>query len=124
MALIVLGIQNLRSINETADPETVDQLLRQTGQRLQESLHPGDTVAHLIADEFLLLLDGFDSDAAVAVADRIQQLLLKPQHINGHDLALDCRLGIAAFPADGQSAQTLLERASIAMKDAAQLPGH
>ncbi|KJH75739.1 putative bifunctional diguanylate cyclase/phosphodiesterase [Pseudomonas sp. ES3-33] len=123
MALIVLGIQNLRSINETADPETVDQLLRQTGQRLQESLHPGDTVAHLIADEFLLLLDGFDSDAAVAVADRIQQLLLKPQHINGHDLALDCRLGIAAFPADGQSAQTLLERASIAMKDAAQLPG-
>jgi diguanylate cyclase len=124
MALIVLGIHNLRSIKETADPETVDQLLRQTGQRLQESLHPGDTVAHLIADEFLLLLDGFDSDAAVAVADQLQQLLLKPQHINGHDLALDCRLGIAAFPAEGQSAQILLERASIAMKDAAQLPGH
>jgi len=124
MALIFLGIENLRSINETADSETVDQLLRQTAQHLQVSLNPGDTVAHLIADEFLLLLDGLDGDAAVAVADQLQQLLLKPQHINGQDLALDCSLGIAAFPADGQSAQNLLERASIAMKDAAKLPGH
>lgn len=124
MTLICMGIHNLRAINETADPETVDQLLRQTGRRTQALLHAGDTVAHLIAEEFLVLLDGVDSDAAVAVADKLQQLLLKPQHINGHDLALDCRLGIAAFPADGQSAQTLLERASIAMKDAAQMPGH
>nr|WP_284738965.1 EAL domain-containing protein [Pseudomonas sp. CG7] len=124
MALICMGIHNLRAINETGDPETVDRLLRQTGQQTQPLLHPGDTVAHLIAEEFLVLLDGMDSDAAVALADRLQQVLLKPQHINGHDLALDCRLGIAAFPADGQNAQTLLERASIAMKDAAQMPGH
>ncbi|WP_434700252.1 putative bifunctional diguanylate cyclase/phosphodiesterase [Pseudomonas sp. D1-1] len=124
IALICMGIHNLRAINETVDPETVDRLLRQTGQQTQALLHPGDTVAHLIAEEFLVLLDGMDSDAAVALADRLQQVLLKPQHINGHDLALDCRLGIAAYPADGQSAQTLLERASIAMKDAAQMPGH
>ncbi|MFL1525980.1 putative bifunctional diguanylate cyclase/phosphodiesterase [Pseudomonas sp. O230] len=123
MALVYLGIDNLRAISEAAGPESVDQLLRQTGERLQVALRPGDTVAHLIADEFLLLLDGFDSDAAVAVADQLQQLLLKSQRINGHDVALDCRLGIAAFPVDGQSAQTLLERAAIAMKDAAQIPG-
>lgn len=123
MALVYLGIDNLRAINESAGPEAVDQLLRQTGERLQVALRPGDTVAHLIADEFLLLLDGMDSDAAVAVADQLQQLLLKPQRINGHDLTLDCRLGIAAYPVDGLSAQTLLERAAIAMKDAGQIPG-
>ncbi len=123
MALVYMGIDNLRAINETAGPESVDQWLRQTAQRLQVALRPGDTVAHLIADEFLLLLDGMDSDAAVAMADQLQQLLLKPQRINGHDLVLDCRLGIAAYPVDGLSAQTLLERAGIAMKDAAQLPG-
>ncbi|MEO6680259.1 MAG: EAL domain-containing protein [Pseudomonas sp.] len=123
MALVYLGIDNLRAINESAGPESVDQLLRQTGERLQVALRPGDTVAHLIADEFLLLLDGMDSDAAVAVADQLQQLSLKPQRINGHDLTLDCRMGIVAYPVDGLSAQTLLERAAIAMKDAAQLPG-
>ncbi|WP_338572381.1 EAL domain-containing protein [Pseudomonas canadensis] len=123
MALIYLGIDNLRAASEAAGPEAVDQLLLTVSQRLQAALRPGDTLAHLIADEFLLLLEGAGSDEAVGMADKLQQLLLRPQRINGHDLALDCRLGIAAYPADGESPQTLLERAAIAMKDAAQMPG-
>ncbi|WP_158683202.1 putative bifunctional diguanylate cyclase/phosphodiesterase, partial [Pseudomonas gingeri] len=55
--------------------------------------------------------------------DQIQQLLLKPQRVAGHDMALDCRMGIAAFPADGQAPEELLGRAAIAMKDAEQMPG-
>jgi len=123
MALIYLGIDNLRAASETAGLDAVDQLLLETGGRLQAALRPGDTLAHLIADEFLLLLEGAGSEEAVGMADQLQQLLLRPQRINGHDLALDCRLGIAAFPADGESAHTLLERAAIAMKDAALMPG-
>ena len=123
MALIYLGIDNLRAASETAGPEAVDQLLHNVSNRLQATLRAGDTLAHLIADEFLLLLEGAGSEEAVGLADKLQQLLLRPQRINGHDLALDCRLGIAAFPADGDSAHTLLERAAIAMKDATQMPG-
>ncbi|CRM59281.1 Cyclic di-GMP phosphodiesterase Gmr [Pseudomonas sp. 8 R 14] len=123
VALIYLGIDNLRAASETAGPDAVDQLLLAVSRRLEAVLRPGDTLAHLIADEFLLLLEGAGSDEAVGMADKLQQLLLRPQRINGHDLALDCRLGIAAFPADGESPHTLLERAAIAMKDAAQMPG-
>ncbi|VVN53306.1 hypothetical protein PS687_01267 [Pseudomonas fluorescens] len=123
VALIYLGIDNLRVASETAGPDAVDQLLLAVSRRLEAVLRPGDTLAHLIADEFLLLLEGAGSDEAVGMADKLQQLLLRPQRINGHDLALDCRLGIAAFPADGESPHTLLERAAIAMKDAAQMPG-
>ncbi|OAJ46838.1 bifunctional diguanylate cyclase/phosphodiesterase [Pseudomonas marginalis] len=123
MALIYLGIDNLRVASEAIGPQAVDQLLLTVSQRLQAALRPGDTLAHLIADEFLLLLEGAGSDEAVGMADKLQQLLLRPQRINGHDLALDCRLGIAAYPADGANPITLLERAAIAMKDAAQMPG-
>ncbi|MBD9457144.1 EAL domain-containing protein [Pseudomonas sp. PDM05] len=123
MALIYLGIDNLRAASETAGPEAVDQLLQDVSRSLQGALRPGDTLAHLTADEFLLLLEGAGSDEAVGLADKLQQLLLRPRRINGHDLALDCRLGIAAYPDDGESADTLLERAAIAMKDAAQMPG-
>ncbi|MBA2927251.1 EAL domain-containing protein [Pseudomonas sp. CCUG 57209] len=123
VALIYLGIDNLRVASETAGTDAVDQLLLAVSRRLEAVLRPGDTLAHLIADEFLLLLEGAGSDEAVGMADKLQQLLLRPQRINGHDLALDCRLGIAAFPADGESPHTLLERAAIAMKDAAQMPG-
>ena len=123
IAVIYLGIDNLRVASETAGPDAVDQLLLTVSRRLEAVLRPGDTLAHLIADEFLLLLEGAGSDEAVGMADKLQQLLLRPQRINGHDLALDCRLGIAAYPADGDSALTLFERAAIAMKDAAQMPG-
>jgi diguanylate cyclase (GGDEF)-like protein len=123
VALIYLGIDNVRVASETAGTDAVDQLLLTVSRRLEAVLRPGDTLAHLIADEFLLLLEGAGSDEAVGMADKLQQLLLRPQRINGHDLALDCRLGIAAFPADGESPHTLLERAAIAMKDAAQMPG-
>jgi len=123
MALIYLGIDNLRAASETAGPDAVDELLLNVSRRLQAVLRPRDTLAHLIADEFLLLLDGAGRDEAVGLADKLQQLLLRPQRIAGHDLALDCRLGIAVYPDDGDSAQSLLERAAIAMKDAAQMPG-
>ncbi len=123
VALIYLGIDNLRAASETAGPDAVDQLLLAVSRRLEAVLRPGDTLAHLIADEFLLLLEGAGSDEAVGMADKLQQLLLRPQRINGHDLALDCRLGIAAYPADGESPHTVLERAAIAMNDAAKMPG-
>ncbi|MFN3354879.1 MAG: EAL domain-containing protein [Pseudomonas sp.] len=123
VALIYLGIDNLRVASETAGPDAVDQLLLAVSRRLEAVLRPGDTLAHLIADEFLLLLEGAGSDEAVGMADKLQQLLLRPQRINGHDLALDCRLGIAAYPADGESPHTVLERAAIAMNDAAKMPG-
>ncbi|WP_416426581.1 EAL domain-containing protein [Pseudomonas sp. App30] len=123
MALLYLGVDNLRALSEGAGPAFVDGLLKQVSQRLQATLTPGDTLAHLIADEFLLLLEHTDSDSAVARADKLQQLLLKPHRFNGHDVALDCRIGIAAFPADGANAEELLGRAAVALKDASQMPG-
>ncbi len=124
VALVYLEIGNLRAISEAGGPDAVDLVLQQVGQRLQKALRAGDTVAHLIGGEFLLLLQNAASDGAVATADNLQQLLLKPQRIAGHDVILECRMGIAAFPGDGLAAEELLGRAAIAMKDAEQIPGH
>ena len=123
IALIHIGIGNFRSINDSLGQDGGDLALQQLGRRLQAALRPGDSLARLVADEFLLLLDNCDSDSAVAIADTLQQLLLKPLSIGAQDLAVDCRFGIAAFPADGDNPEDLLRRAGIAMQDAAQQPG-
>jgi diguanylate cyclase len=123
MALLYLGIDNFRAINEASGAEGVDQMLQQVGARIQAELRPGDTVARLTANEFLLLVENTGSDGAVAMADKLQQLLAQPQRIGGHDIALECCVGIAAYPADGDAPQELLSRAAIARQDAAQLPG-
>ncbi|MBU1330093.1 MAG: EAL domain-containing protein [Gammaproteobacteria bacterium] len=123
MALLYIGIGNLRVISESCGPGGADLAIQQMTRRLQSVLRPGDSIARIIADEFLLLLENTDSDNAVAIADQVQQLLIKPLQIGIADIAMDCSLGIAVYPANGTSADDLLRRASIAMGDAAKLPG-
>lgn len=123
VALLYLGIGNFRSINESYGSAIGDQVLQQLGQRLQASLRPGDSLARLLADEFLLLLEQADSDSAVALADRLQQRLAQPLRIVNVEMQLDCQIGIAAYPLDAETAEELLRRAGLAMHDAAQQPG-
>jgi diguanylate cyclase (GGDEF)-like protein len=123
VALLYLGVDNLRALSESGGPAYVDKMLQQIAAILLEVVRPGDTVAHLITDEFLLLLENMDGDNAVATADRLQQVLLQPHRFGGHDLVVDGRIGIAAYPADGLGAEELLSRAAIAMKDAGDMPG-
>ncbi len=123
VALLYLGIGNFQSISEHYGAACSDQMLQQLSQRLQGSLRPGDSLARLLADEFLLLLEHADSDSAVAIADRLQQRLAQPLRVVNVEMALDCRIGIAAYPLDGETAEELVRRAGIAMHDAAQLPG-
>ncbi|MDY0936130.1 bifunctional diguanylate cyclase/phosphodiesterase [Pseudomonas viridiflava] len=123
VALLYLSIENLSAINESSGTEGVEQLLLQVGQRLQSTLRAGDTVARLSANEFLLLLDQITIDGAVATGDALQRLLSEPQRIDNHDIALECCIGITVYPENGNSAQELVNRAAIARKDAAFLPG-
>ncbi|EPM57921.1 HAMP domain/GGDEF domain/EAL domain protein [Pseudomonas syringae pv. actinidiae ICMP 19071] len=123
VALLYMGIENLKTISESSSAEGVDQLLRQVGQRLQGNSRPGDTVARLSANEFLLLLDNTTSDGAVGIADAMLRLLSEPQRIDNHDYALECCIGITVYPEHGDSAQELVNRAAIARKDAAFIPG-
>lgn len=123
-ALLYLGISNFRAVNENVGSQGGDQALQHLSQRLQATLRPGDSVARIIGDEFLLLLESADCNSAVGIADRLQQLLLKPMRIGNQDITLECRMGIACYPVDGSSAQELLRRATIAMQDAAGMASH
>lgn len=123
VALLNLGIGNFRSINETCGAGGSDLALQQVSRRLQAVLRPGDSLARLLADEFLLMVDGSDRDSAVASADQLQQLLIKPLRVGTHDIALDCAIGIAVYPQDGATPDELLRRANLAMRDAATAPG-
>jgi diguanylate cyclase (GGDEF)-like protein len=123
MTLLYLAIDNLLSINDSCGSAGVDQLLQQLGRELQAALRPGDTLARLAANEFLVLLDNTGSDAAIAIADKFQRLLGLPQHVDNLDLSLECSIGIASYPEHGAAADDLLKRAAIARQDAASLPG-
>ncbi|WP_439889295.1 putative bifunctional diguanylate cyclase/phosphodiesterase [Pseudomonas sp. MBLB4123] len=123
MALLYLGVGNLSAVSDSCGPGSGDLAMQQLSRRLQATLRPGDSLARVTADELLLLLENADSDSAVAAGDRLQQVMLAPLSVGSVRVALECAIGIAACPADGDDAQSLLRRARIAMQDAAQLPG-
>jgi len=123
MAILCLCIDNYLAINESCGATGTDQLLRDIGQELKATLNPGDTLARLTANEFLLLLDHIGSDGAVASADRLQRMLSQTQHVDGNDVVLECTIGIVGYPAHGNSVDELLQRAAIARRDALHMPG-
>ncbi|MBF6026490.1 EAL domain-containing protein [Pseudomonas sp. P115] len=124
VVLLYLGIENYRVINEGFGPEGVEEMLREASRCLAMSLLASDTAARIAGSEFLVLLENTEIDRAVARADRLYALLTEPQRIGNDEVRHEVSIGIAAYPADGQQVEELINRAAIARHDAASLPGH
>ena len=124
VVLLYLGIENYRVINEGFGPQGVEEMLREASRCLSMSLLASDTAARMAGSEFLLLLENTGIDRAVARADRLYGLLTEPKRIGNGEVRHEVSIGIAAYPADGQQVEELINRAAIARHDAANLPGH
>lgn len=76
----------------------------------------GDTVARNGGDEFVLLIDdGISKNHFATVAEKILQLFKTPFLIQEEEIFSACSIGISIFPQDGETAETLLHHADIAM---------
>ncbi|WP_073524372.1 putative bifunctional diguanylate cyclase/phosphodiesterase [Pseudomonas fluorescens] len=124
VVLLYVGIENYRVINEGFGPEGVEYMLCEASRCLSMSLLASDTAARIAGSEFLLLLENTEIDYAVARADHLHGALTQPLRIGNDEVRHEVSIGIAAYPADGQQVEELINRAAIARHDAASLPGH
>ena len=124
VVLIYLGIENYRVINESFGPGGGELIMRESARVMLDTLRERDTAARITGNEFLLLLESTQIDAGVAMADRLYALLKRPLSIDGHEVSLEVYMGIAVYPLNGQNAEELINRAAIARRDAATLPGY
>ena len=53
---------------------------------------------------------------AATVAEKIHALISRPHRIDGHELFVTPSIGVAVFPDDGDSTETLMNRAELAQK--------
>jgi len=76
LALLMIDIDNFKSYNDTCGHAAGDECLRQVARVIQQSLHrPGDIVARIGGEEFVVLLPGIDQSGAMVVAESIQSML-------------------------------------------------
>lgn len=122
-ALLSFDLDGFKPVNDTYGHAAGDKLLAEIGRRLVDSVRPGDMVARMGGDEFLVLVPtgrDTDEDWLRAVALRVQATIGRPMPIEGHWLVVGASIGIARFPRDGDESGALLRKADEAMYRAKQ----
>ena len=118
-AVLVIDLDRFKLINDSLGHRAGDELLREVAQRLKSAVRAVDTTARLGGDEFVILLDGPLTHAeAVEIGTRAIKVMEPSMRLLGIDVHISSSIGIAFYPRDGASVDTLLARADAAMYSA------
>jgi diguanylate cyclase (GGDEF)-like protein/PAS domain S-box-containing protein len=116
LAVMFVDLDRFKLVNDTLGHVKGDEVLQQVAVRLKDCLRRGDTLARLGGDEFTVVLPEMHGrqDAEI-IADKFLEALRHPFSLDGNEVYLSASIGIAVYPADGESIDELLRRADIAM---------
>ena len=116
LGVMFIDIDRFKLINDTYGHHEGDELLKCFAERARSCLRSGDTLARQGGDEFTVLLPDLSSaeDAAVIAGKLLAELKL-PFKIAGLDFFTTVSIGIALYPEDGETPETLIRHADIAM---------
>jgi len=118
-ALLFVDLDHFKEINDTYGHEVGDYVLIEVAKRLKACVRESDTVARLAGDEFLILLEDFDSKESIAtIAKLLVQTLQVPIQLKDKELTVTCSIGISIYPNDSDDAETLVKYADHAMYQA------
>jgi len=115
-AVLVIDLDRFKIINDSLGHRAGDELLREVAQRLKSAVRSVDTTARLGGDEFVILLGPpITQSEALAVARRVIQLMEPSMRLLGIDVHISPSIGMAFYPRDGRTVDTLLAHADAAM---------
>ena len=131
-ALLLLDMDDFKTLNDTLGHDVGDQFLVEVARRLQASVREGDTVARHGGDEFVVILEDLSEDAlapmqAESVAVKILLAVSKPYLLdltvreglkNTRSYHCTSSIGITLFRGNSVSADELMKRADTAMYQA------
>ncbi len=116
LGLLFIDLDGFKLVNDTLGHDAGDELLRESGERLNECVRSGDTVARLGGDEFTVIMPSIpDGHHINIVAQRILNALSSPFQVSGKEAIVSASIGITIFPDDGTTPNDLLKNADSAM---------
>ncbi len=116
VGLLFVDLDNFKNINDTLGHSAGDDLLRQVAARFSKAVRIDDTVSRLGGDEFTIILEDLASEEdAARVATAILEQSSLPYQLQDSELYVTPSIGIAIYPQDGTTLQTLVMNADAAM---------
>jgi len=118
-AVLFADLDNFKVVNDLHGHRVGDEVLVAVADRLAAVLRPGDTLARLAGDEFVILCEDLDSPSqADALAARVQDALAKPFLVGDEQVDVTASIGIAFSDLSDRLAETILDDADTAMYQA------
>ncbi|HET6839749.1 MAG TPA: EAL domain-containing protein [Bradyrhizobium sp.] len=119
VAVLMLGLDNFKGVNDTLGHGVGDKLLRGVARRLRSMLREEDALARLNSDEFAIVESGMTRpEDAVLLARRLLESMTDPFLLDGHSVVIGATIGIAMAPGDGDESEKLLKSADMALSRA------
>jgi diguanylate cyclase (GGDEF)-like protein/PAS domain S-box-containing protein len=119
VAVLILGLDNFKAVNDTLGHGIGDKLLRSVAKRLRSTLREEDTLARLNSDEFAIVQGGLTRpEEAVLLARRLLEAIGEPYLLDGHSVVIGASIGIAMAPGDGEESEKILKNADMALSRA------
>jgi len=116
VALLHLDLDRFKNINDILGHACGDRLLQAVAERLAVHIRDSDTIARFSGDEFAVLLSNIGSPNNVEqVTNKILSALADPFSLDGQEVFVTSSIGIALYPLDGDSKDSLIRNADIAM---------
>lgn len=116
LALLMIELDELKSVNDTLGHVSGDRLLQAVAWRLGKGIRGADTACRYGGDEFVIMLSEIDSpNIATTLAVELGWRLSEPYILDGHIIHMAVNVGVAVYPDNGQTFDDLMKQADAAM---------
>jgi diguanylate cyclase (GGDEF)-like protein len=114
--MLMIDSDNLKEINDRCGHDAGNRMLKTVAKSIAGELRNTDVLARYGGDEFIVLLPETPPARAIDVAERIRRAIeTSPTDFGGERLQTSVSIGVACYPEDGRSLDTLQARADRAM---------
>ena len=123
-AVILLGLDQFKTLNATKGHDIGNLLLLEVTRRLQTCVRGSGFLARFCGDEFVVLLESLSADAneaavqAEQVSENVREVLNQPFQLKDHTYNATQGIGIVLFLGHRDSIDDLLKHADTAMYQA------
>jgi diguanylate cyclase (GGDEF)-like protein/PAS domain S-box-containing protein len=116
VAVLCIDLDRFKAVNDIFGHAEGDRVLRKVADILKKCAEEDDTIARLGGDEFAIVQPGKSQpDAARRLASRIIDEFAAEMDTARDPTAVGCSIGIALYPADGNSAEEICNNADTAL---------